>query len=188
MSKLFWELLEICLRLPQWLKNPPSMQETQVWPLGQEDPLWEGNGNRLQYSCLGNSTNRGAWRATVHGGHKRVGHDFMTKQQQEICLYLFFLISQLWLVSKKEEGFFILMTINSHVPSSRQLYCIFWGGRRESWSLPICLIGSPFNSYPGVCPLVHSCSVLVDSEFGISWNLCQSRVSSGKQDSCQIVQ
>jgi len=27
----------------------------------------EGNGNPLQYSCLGNPMNRGAWRATVHG-------------------------------------------------------------------------------------------------------------------------
>ena len=26
-----------------------------------------GNGNPLQYSCLGNSMDRGAWRATVHG-------------------------------------------------------------------------------------------------------------------------
>ena len=26
-----------------------------------------GNGNPLQYSCLGNPTDRGAWRATVHG-------------------------------------------------------------------------------------------------------------------------
>ena len=30
----------------------------------------EGNGNPLQYSCLGNPTDRGAWQATVHGGHK----------------------------------------------------------------------------------------------------------------------
>ena len=27
----------------------------------------EGNGNPLQYSCLENSMNRGAWWATVHG-------------------------------------------------------------------------------------------------------------------------
>ena len=27
----------------------------------------EGNGNLLQYFCLGNSMDRGAWRATVHG-------------------------------------------------------------------------------------------------------------------------
>ena len=26
-----------------------------------------GNGNTLQYSCLGNSMKRGAWWATVHG-------------------------------------------------------------------------------------------------------------------------
>ena len=27
----------------------------------------KGNGNRLQYSCLGNPMDREAWRATVHG-------------------------------------------------------------------------------------------------------------------------
>ena len=27
----------------------------------------EGNGNLLQYSCLGNPIDRGAWQATVHG-------------------------------------------------------------------------------------------------------------------------
>ena len=27
----------------------------------------EGNGNPLQYSCLENSTDRGAWQAAVHG-------------------------------------------------------------------------------------------------------------------------
>ena len=27
----------------------------------------EGNGNPLQYSCLGNPMDRGAWRAAVHG-------------------------------------------------------------------------------------------------------------------------
>ena len=27
----------------------------------------EGNGNQLQYSCLGNSTDRGSWQAIVHG-------------------------------------------------------------------------------------------------------------------------
>ena len=29
--------------------------------------LGGGNGNPLQYSCLGNPMSRGAWRATVHG-------------------------------------------------------------------------------------------------------------------------
>ena len=34
----------------------------------------EGNGYPLQYSCLENPMDRGAWRATVHGS-QRVGHD-----------------------------------------------------------------------------------------------------------------
>ena len=29
------------------VKNPPTMQEIQVWSLGQEDPPGEGNGNPL---------------------------------------------------------------------------------------------------------------------------------------------
>ena len=38
----------------------------------------EGNGNPLQYSCLGNPMDRGAWRATVHGV-ARVGYDLATE-------------------------------------------------------------------------------------------------------------
>ena len=38
----------------------------------------EGNGNPLQYSCLENPMNRGAWQATVHGVAK-VGHNLATK-------------------------------------------------------------------------------------------------------------
>ena len=34
-----------------------------------------GNGNPLQFSCLGNLMDREARWATVHGGHKRVRHD-----------------------------------------------------------------------------------------------------------------
>ena len=32
----------------------------------------EGNGNPLQYSCPGNSMDRGAWQATVHGVSKEL--------------------------------------------------------------------------------------------------------------------
>ena len=37
----------------------------------------EGNGNPVQYSCLENLMDRGAWWATVHGS-QRVGHDWTT--------------------------------------------------------------------------------------------------------------
>ena len=38
----------------------------------------EGNGNPLQYSCLENPIDRGAWQATVHGVTK-ARHDLVTK-------------------------------------------------------------------------------------------------------------
>ena len=44
-------------------------KETQVQALGWEDPLG-GHDNPLQYSCLESPTDRGAWRATVHGTTK----------------------------------------------------------------------------------------------------------------------
>ena len=53
--------------MAQTVKNLPAMRETQIRSLGREDPLVEGNGNLLQYSCLENPMGRGAWRATVHG-------------------------------------------------------------------------------------------------------------------------
>ena len=42
----------------------------------------EGNGKPLQYSCLGNPMDRGAWWATVHGV-TGVRHDSVTEQQQQ---------------------------------------------------------------------------------------------------------
>ena len=44
--------------------------------LGRINPE-EGNGNPLQYSCLENPMDGGAWWATVHGS-QRVGHDSVT--------------------------------------------------------------------------------------------------------------
>ena len=54
----------------QTVKNPPAMWETWVRSLGWEDPPGGGHGNPLQYSCLENPMDRGAWRATVHGAAK----------------------------------------------------------------------------------------------------------------------
>ena len=51
----------------QTAKRLFTMWETRVRFLGQEDSPGEGNGNPLQYSCLGNPMDGGAWWATVHG-------------------------------------------------------------------------------------------------------------------------
>ena len=44
------------------------------------------NGNPLQYSCLGNPMDRGAWQPTVHGV-TRVGHDLVTKPHKAFINY-----------------------------------------------------------------------------------------------------
>ena len=56
--------------MAQRLKCLPGMQETWVRFLSREDPLEKENGNPLQYSCLENPMDGGAWWATVHGGTK----------------------------------------------------------------------------------------------------------------------
>ena len=55
------------------VKNPPanagdSGDTGSIPGLGRSPG--EGNGNPLQYSCLENSMDREAWRATVHGAAK----------------------------------------------------------------------------------------------------------------------
>ena len=52
------------------VKNPPANVGEAGSILGSGRSPGEGNGNPLQYSCLGNPMDRGAWQATVHGGTK----------------------------------------------------------------------------------------------------------------------
>ena len=57
------------------VKNPPAnagdARDMGLIPESGRSP-GEGNGNLLQYSCLENPMDRGAWQATVHGGHKEL--------------------------------------------------------------------------------------------------------------------
>ena len=62
----FTLFFEFWAQMAQMVKNRLAMQETQFRSLCLEDPLGEGNGNPLQYSCLENSMDRGAWQATGH--------------------------------------------------------------------------------------------------------------------------
>ena len=52
------------------VKNPPASTgdagDVGSIPGSARSP-GEGNGNPLQYSCLGNTMDREAWQATVHG-------------------------------------------------------------------------------------------------------------------------
>ena len=74
---LFFHYVEFCLRetsqVALMIKDPPAnagnIRDLSFIPSGRSPG--EGNGNPVQYSCLENSTNRGAWRAIVHGVAKR---------------------------------------------------------------------------------------------------------------------
>ena len=44
---------------------------------------WEGNGNSLQYSCLGNPMNRETWQATALGV-TRIRHNLVTKSPTKL--------------------------------------------------------------------------------------------------------
>ena len=59
------------------VKNLPA-SEGDTGPIpGLGRSPGESNGSPFQYSCLGDLTDRGAWRATVCG--TRVGHNLATK-------------------------------------------------------------------------------------------------------------
>ena len=48
-------------------KNPPASARDEGSIPGSGRSPGEGSGTPLQYSCLGNPMDRGAWWATVHG-------------------------------------------------------------------------------------------------------------------------
>ena len=66
-KKRLWSLVVVCFQsdwtslMAQMVKRLPTMQETWVQFLGQEKSPGEGNGNLLQYSCLKNPEDGGAW-------------------------------------------------------------------------------------------------------------------------------
>ena len=83
------------------IKNPPAnagdVRDQGLIPGSGRSP-GVGNGNPLQYSCLGNLMDRGAWRATVQGvvksqtqlsthKHTHLGHFFPFYFLTASCLY-----------------------------------------------------------------------------------------------------
>ena len=80
--------VDMALGLPRWLSGKESACSTgDTGDKGAIPGLGRSprgrNGNLLQFSCLENSTDRGAWQATVHGVTKgqtglsmSIGHSF----------------------------------------------------------------------------------------------------------------
>ena len=56
----------LLIRFPSGVKNLSANAGNTGSIPGLERSPREGNGNALQYSCLGNAMDRGAWWAMVH--------------------------------------------------------------------------------------------------------------------------
>ena len=54
------------------IKNPPAYAGDVGLIPGSGRSPGEKNGNPVQYACLGNPMDRGAWQATVHGVAKEL--------------------------------------------------------------------------------------------------------------------
>ena len=63
--KLFILRITWASLLAQWKRTRLPMQEMYLLQ-GRQIPA-EGNDNPLQYSCLGNPRDKGAWRTIFHG-------------------------------------------------------------------------------------------------------------------------
>ena len=134
--------------MAQMDKNLPAMQETWVWSLGQEDPLEEGMTTHssilffffsLQYSCLENSIDGGAWWATVHGVAKSQ-HDWTTNTHTYTHTHIFFTLQ-----CSQEE-------VTSTV-SLRTLNCFFCLKHSFSWYAPTPPQHS-WSPHPALCFLL----------------------------------
>ena len=132
--------------LPRWLSGeefPAKTGDMDLIP-GSDRFSGEGHGNPLQYSCLGNPMDRGAWRATVHGVQGD-GHNLVTKQQQK-TMVIYFIPGGLVLGPEKNFGkeLGLIICIQSFCP---------W---RSGWSLNVSgsLAGSV--SIFMICPNVNS--------------------------------
>ena len=74
------------------VKNPHAnagdIREAGLTP-GSERSPGGGHGNPLQYSCLENSMDKGAWRATIHRAAKSQTRLKRLSKHAHSCLYLF---------------------------------------------------------------------------------------------------
>ena len=103
---LFWHIPLLTHPLDslvaQTVKSLPAMRENWVQSLGWEEGNGEGNGNPLQYSCLENPMDRGAWRTTVPGVAKsRTRLSDLTFTSLFLCCWFFWLC---WLLIPSDQS------------------------------------------------------------------------------------
>ena len=106
----------------------------------------EGNGHPLQYSCLENPMDRGAWWATVHSLLLSIAHSSPSSESWNYSLFACFLPS------------------GRHAPSGAlawktfRFLCWFLEGTSHCWPWLACLVGPRLSPSPG-SPTFSSYSV-----------------------------
>ena len=82
----------------------------------------EGNGNLLQYSCLENSMDRGAWRATVHGVTKswtQLSDEHLSSQNIQRAWWI--QTAALWTLQLLDPQFCLEVLTKKHPPLGHTL-------------------------------------------------------------------
>ena len=153
----------------QMVKNLPTVWETWVWSRSGRLP-GEGNGNPLQYSCLENPMDGGAWWATVQGVAKSETWltQRLTPQSSPFCVNIQnssnkvicrFLVALLKAVTHKVHECFLVKIFNdtdkhkdfcslfSFGPLSRENFSYQYGVyvSRRTFSLHICGYGNKWK-------------------------------------------
>ena len=116
----------------QWLKKKKKKKKKTAcqWWRHRLYPLveiisWEGNHNLLQYSCLGNPMEGGAWWAIVHGLPKnqtQLNHQAWAHDKFTIKLTLF------WSIELNEFKKYLLSVIYI-LGCILHLWCLYFSGR-----------------------------------------------------------
>ena len=91
----------------------------------------EENGNSLQYSCLENTIDRGAWWATVYGVMTELlTHTFVTIGLSTITWYSS-------MVNKKLNFLYAFLSkLKLFLQLARSCDCSLWAARKSFWDLP----------------------------------------------------
>ena len=89
------------------VKNQPSNAEEVALTPGSGRSPEEGNGNPLQYSCMENPMDRGAWRTTVHG---------VTKNQTQLSNWALYYVC-----------------IYTSEPPGKHIYLHKWASWKHCW-------------------------------------------------------
>ena len=97
-------------RVAQLVKNLPAMQETRGSVPGSGRSPGEGNGNKLQYFCLENSMDRGAWWGPW--GSKSVGYNWAANTS----------FLQIELQQIKSYGWSYKQNVQNKIPCFKILY------------------------------------------------------------------